>query len=228
LFRFNIMKMIGMVGKVFGKWTVVARAGSSHRSPTWTCQCECGKRKEVVGKTLRNGDSTSCGCQAPLLISKARTRHGYARLGQVTPTWRTWAGIIRRCTNPHDKAFKRYGAKGITICDRWKVFENFLEDMGERPEGLTIDRINGRLGYFKENCRWATQKEQQNNRLNNMTIAYRGEHKTVSEWADCLNIKAHTLANRIRLGWTPEDTIEKPIAKWNREEKPTVVQAELL
>jgi hypothetical protein len=96
--------------------------------------------------------------------SRPRWKHGHSPIGKSTATYRTWSHVIQRTTNPQQNAYPHYGGRGITVCDRWRDFRNFLEDMGERPPGKTIDRINNDLGYYKENCRWATIKEQHANR----------------------------------------------------------------
>ena len=140
-------------------------------------------------------------------------RHG--RTTGNDRTYRSWAGIIQRCTNPNDKRWHDYGGRGIAVCERWREFLNFLADMGERPEGKSIDRINNNLGYSPENCRWATPLEQQNNMSTNVIVTHDGKTKTVREWADLLKIEKQTLYFRLRRGWTVERALGTPL-RWSR------------
>lgn len=124
-----------------------------------------------------------------------------------TPTWVTWDQMCSRCLKDTYKDYHRYGGRGITVDPDWLDFCNFLRDMGVRPEGKTLDRIDNNLGYCKSNCRWATPKEQANNRRSNKLIEYQGETKTVSQWADHLGVNRHALGYRLRSpNWSIEDT----------------------
>src|SRR6187549_3886221 len=100
--------------------------------------------------------------------------HGHASKGTITPTYSSWKAMIQRCSNPNNTAWERYGARGIKVCERWMIYENFLADMGEKPAGLSLDRKDNSKGYFKENCKWATPKEQQSNRRGNVILTVRG------------------------------------------------------
>jgi len=117
----------------------------------------------VRGTTLRNGMTRSCGCLATELKRERATTHGHATT-RTTPTYNSWAQISQRCENKNNAAFNNYGGRGITVCARWRVFENFLADMGERPLGCSLDRVNNDGNYEPVNCRWATRLEQARNR----------------------------------------------------------------
>lgn len=117
-----------------------------------------------------------------------------------TPTWSSWRSMRKRCLDPNTNVYKNYGGRGINICDRWSVFANFLQDMGERPEGTTLDRIDNNGNYCPENCRWATLTEQCRNRRNNAWVTLNGETLCVTEWAELLGVKVSTLKERIRRG----------------------------
>ena len=148
-------------GEVFTRWTVLALDETSAcKTAKWLCRCECGSEASVTGSTLRNGTSESCGC----LVRDNNTVHGHARKRNNSRTYYTYKSMIQRCTNPEATGYSEYGGRGITICDKWlKSFDNFLEDMGERPSGRTLDREDNDKGYSKDNCRWATQSEQTQN-----------------------------------------------------------------
>ena len=124
-----------------------------------------------------------------------------------TPTYLTWRHMIRRCTNPSDPGFKNYGGRGITVCKRWRKFGNFLKDMGVRPEGKTIERINNNAGYTKTNCRWATRAEQAMNQRSNRLLTHQNKTQPASAWAREVKINYHTLLGRKMYGWSDERTL---------------------
>lgn len=190
-----------LVGRRFGRWTVVARMPRTPgRTTEWLCRCDCGT-EGVVGSKLKSGQSTSCGCQArESLARRAGTDDGTARV-----MYSRWQNMHRRVSTPGNRSWERYGARGITVCERWQSFENFAADMGPtfRPE-LTLERINNDGPYSPENCRWATRKEQQRNTSTSKRVAFRGHEKTVAEWAELLGIDRTTLRHRLRRGWSVE------------------------
>jgi hypothetical protein len=140
-------------------------------------------------------------------------KHGHSKRKQHSRTYRVWAGIRTRCVNPKDTAYQNYGGRGITICDRWKdSYENFLEDMGERPgKEYSIDRIDNEKGYSPDNCKWATRKEQHRNTRRNVWIEFNGQRKVASDWAAEYGISATTLKYRIfKAGWDVEKALTTP------------------
>jgi hypothetical protein len=155
--------VIDITDQRFGRLTVIQRSANCRQGQArWLCKCDCGNLREVESSHLRRGQTQSCGCLARELLIKRSLRHGHAR--DKTPTYLTWKSMFRRCTTPTDPAYSRYGGRGIHVCKRWYKFENFLADMGERPPGKSIDRINNDEGYSPQNCRWATALEQTKNR----------------------------------------------------------------
>lgn len=154
-----------IAGKRFGLWTAVSYAGMRGSGGYWNAVCDCGTEKSIYGGALRNGSTTSCGCATGELISKALTRHGYARGGAVAREHAIWRGMITRCTNPNRRGYEEYGGRGIAVCERWMDFANFIADMGPCPEGCSIDRYPNNDGNYEPgNCRWADAKTQASNR----------------------------------------------------------------
>ena len=130
-----------------------------------------------------------------------------------TRTYRSWNSMKQRCTNPNAHAYELYGGRGITICKQWQSFEQFFSDMGECPEGLTIDRINNNKGYSPNNCRWATYKEQQNNRRDNRLFTYKDKTMTATQWAETVGLTCRQLIRRIDRDWSFEEAINTPMFK---------------
>lgn len=215
------MKAIDITGQKFGRLTVVEKVGSKKgEGVLWRCKCDCGGEVEVTGKKLRNGNTKSCGCIAKELLvarNKASGTHGMT----ATPTWISWDSMKQRCLNVKHKSYAIYGGRGIKICDRWlESFEDFLADMGERPEGMTLDRIDVDGDYTPGNCRWATSETQSNNRTNNRLVEYRGVTQTLAKWARELGISRQALRYRLDHGWSIREAFEMKLNHgngWKRE-----------
>lgn len=190
-------KKVG-VGSVFGKWTVVDEFMGN---PRWMCrvQCECGSTRELPASELTRKcrPSMSCGCNG------SKFSHGSARRGKKTKEYMAWVAINARCSNPNLAQYDDYGGRGIRVCDRWREsFENFLEDIGPSPSTKhSVDRFPDRDGdYEPGNCRWATSKEQNRNKRNNIYIEIDGVKKSFAEWCDHFGVKYRLPASRWAAG----------------------------
>lgn len=149
-------KTIDVTGQRFERLVVIGRSDRiSNAGALWVCKCDCGGEAVTTSLKLRNGLIKSCGCRK--LEGLANFQHGYANKGR---TYRTWKEMRQRCRNPNGDKWRWYGGRGITVCVEWDDFERFLSDMGDRPEGMTLDRIDPDGNYCKANCRWATSKQQ--------------------------------------------------------------------
>lgn len=187
-----------LVGLRFSRLVVerLDRVGGNGRGAYWECLCDCGGRKVVRADSLKSGAIRSCGClhseTARALRAKSVT-HGMSH----TRIYGLWLNMVRRCHNPKCDKYAWYGARGISVCDRWRNdFGAFLADMGERPDGMTLDRKDNNGNYEPENCRWATKEQQANNTRWNRFVDLRGERMTVAQAARALGVeyrKAHHL-----------------------------------
>lgn len=201
------MKPIDLAHRQFGYLTVITRADNNrHGKAQWLCQCSCGNRKEILAAKLLNGETKSCGCYKIVSAKKNFTKHGLAG----TRVYSIWSNMLNRCTDQKNKSFYRYGGAGITLCERWRKFENFYADMGEPPSAMhSIDRIDNTLGYAPDNCRWATYKEQSMNSRIPILLTLNGTTKNKSEWASHLGINISTLIERLQK-WSLEDALTTP------------------
>ncbi len=137
-----------------------------------------------------------------------RMKHGHSQRGKMSAAYHSWQDMIRRCTNPDCKDYINYGGRGITVCEHWKIFTNFLYDMGDAPDRCQLDRIYNNKGYYKDNCRWATKKEQARNRRNNNLITAFGKTKCLVEWSEATGITWTTLYARIyKYNWSVMDAL---------------------
>ncbi len=200
-----------LTGQIFGRLTVikVAQPGTRKIKLKWLCECECGNLKDIGANELIHGDTKSCGCwrkDAPKIHNKT---HGMTK----TTTYKTWAHIISRCTNLKHNDYKYYGGRGITVCESWRKFENFLADMGEKPERLEIDRIDNTRGYFKENCRWITHKTNCRNFRRNRLLIFKGQTRTLIEWSELTGLGESAIRHRLKRGWSIEKALTQPLIK---------------
>lgn len=205
-------------GDTFGKLTVVSFAGLrppstgySHNTAHWLCRCECGNQLVLPINRLQTGNTRSCGC--------ARVRHGKYRTGTGAsqhPEVRCWKAMIARCTDKTSDKYEYYGGRGVKVCDRWMNFWSFLEDMGSRPSSdHSIDRYPDTRGNYEPgNCRWATRREQAENRTVNRLITHDGRTQPVSAWSIETGLCHATITARLDRGWSAADALTKPVAQW--------------
>jgi len=207
------MKANDKIGQTYGLLKVINFSHKIFRSSRqgyynfWECLCTCGNKTIVLSENLKNGNTKSCGCQSSRLTFKDRiTKHNQSN----TKTYNSWRAMKDRCYSKNHIEYKRYGGKGITVCDRWiNSYENFLKDMGEKPLGMSLDRINSKKNYEPKNCKWSSIKEQQNNKSTNVFIKFNGQSLTISQWADKFNMPSSRLRARIKRGWNFKDAITK-------------------
>ncbi len=211
---FFMSKVVDITGQKFGRLFIVSFSHVKSRKAYFNCLCDCGQSKIIAGGDIKGGNTKSCGCLAmehSRALKKVNTTHGESGLG-VTREYTTWMRILARCYNSSVPRYEDYGGRGITVCDRWRdSYENFLADMGRKPSPRhSIDRRDNEKGYSPDNCRWATPKEQANNRRSSRTITHNGETLTLQQWADKLGLKRSILKQRLYNGWSEEKTITTP------------------
>lgn len=178
----------------------------------WMCICDCGCIKKIAQGHLRNGHTKSCGCLRTETTIKRNFKHGMTRKS----IYRSWQEMTGRCLKPTHPAFKDYGGRGITICSNWiGNFEAFWRDMGNKPHGTSLDRIDNNGPYCPTNCRWASAKQQANNRRSNAVYVFNGVAHTISEWADIHGIDQCRLRRRLcELSWPIERALLEPIGAY--------------
>lgn len=186
-----------MIGEVFGQLTVVSIGWVRNGKRLWRCSCACGAERLVPTGALRSGNTKSCGC----MRESRFLSHGLSK----TRTYRIWRAMLNRCRQAQYE--KYYGS--LTVCERWSAFENFLSDMGEAPEGLSIDRKDNNKGYAPDNCRWATQTQQVRNTRRRVEYEWNGERHSLIEWAEAKGIPFERLRGRIRYGWSIDDALTR-------------------
>jgi hypothetical protein len=189
---------LDLIGQRRGRLLVCELTGKRGREYLYLCKCDCGAHTTVVRASLTRRRSMSCGC---LRLDRARDRnilHG----GNGTAEYRTWLAMKSRCNNQRAEKYSQYGGRGISICSRWTSFTNFLEDMGPRPTGMMIERIDNDGNYTPGNCRWATPAEQGRNKRNNRIITHDGRTMCMAAWAEEVGISYTVLRQRLHRGWS--------------------------
>lgn len=218
------VRRLDIAGKQFGKLTAIAISPEPRKNnqTLWQCLCECGLSKLVPASKLVSGHTSSCGC--------LHRKHGHTskEVNYESKTYHAWHSMKERCYNPATKGYERYGGRGIKVCQEWREdFRNFLQDMGETPEGnrISLDRINTNGHYccghcqectasgWEANCRWSNPRQQANNKRNNRLITYDGRTQTLGQWCQELNVPYDRVHKRLSAGWSVEEalTVKK---KW--------------
>lgn len=196
--------MIPFVGLNKGNLTVT-EVKKAHRGFLCTCKCSCGEIVKMQASRILGYRSryASCNVEGHRYIKPAK--HGCARKGKTKPIFNIWVSMWQRCSNPNNSAWKRYGGRGIKVCRRWEIFQNFKADMGERPSSNhSIERVDNDGDYTPHNCRWGTKKEQANNRISNTIITAFGKRKTIAQWSEITGLSVKSISGRRRSGWCDE------------------------
>lgn len=195
----------------FARLTVIGEAPSrvqpnGDRVKQSKCVCDCGMEAVVRNVCLRNGHTQSCGCLQKEAASKSNTIHGHNQRRKATATYRSWSYMLTRCTNPNATGFENYGGRGITVCERWFTFANFLADMGERPDGkgISVERRSNDKGYSPDNCYWGTKKQQARNTRSNHIVTVRGVTGCLAELVELHSLSYCRVYSRIKRGWNVE------------------------
>lgn len=198
--------LIDRTGQTFGRLVVVGRHAGGGRA-RWLCNCECGNASVVSADKLSTGHTTSCGC-ARVTVGRARTKHGQSKTGAE---YRVWAGMIQRCTNPNNGCFANYGGRGIYVDEAWMSYETFVRDVGPRPPGKQLDRIDNDGPYAPGNVRWATPKENSNNRRVARRYRWRGRAYSLSELGREIGLTPSGIWRRLKLvGMSVEEAMSLP------------------
>ncbi len=209
-------KPIDLTGKTFGRITAIAFHSRVPKTGAaiWRVRCDCGKEFEAKQNNLSTGHTKSCGCLKieKATLNKSGFKHGHGA-GARTPEFNTWVGMKQRCHNPKANGYIYYGARGIKVCQRWMhSFENFLADMGKRPNSEhTIERKDTDGDYTPENCIWVNAFDQQSNKGNNVRICIGGKDLTIAQWERETGMTHGRIYSRIRNGWNPVDAVLTPI-----------------
>ena len=201
--------IIDRTGERFGAVVVIGRAPAvSGKRARWLYRCDCGTEKDADGRDLAKGHVQSCGCRF-----KGKQKHYASR----DRTYSAWSTMKYRCQSPTSPAYHRYGGRGIKVCDEWLSYARFVDDMGPRPVGATIDRIDNDGPYAPWNCRWSTRKEQAQNRSTNVFLEHEGRRQTLAQWADEAGLPRGVFYHRaVSLKWDIARALSEPVRKLRR------------
>lgn len=191
---------LDLTNQRFGRLTALEFAGTvrsdgGNEFTQWRCRCDCGAETITYTNGLRSGHAQSCGCRQEDNQRRAVKTHGL----YLSPAYRIWASMIQRCTNKKCGGYENYGGRGIAVCERWLKFKNFVADMGQRPDGKSIDRKDNDGNYEPSNCRWATKAEQEKNKRTNVFVTHDGRSQTIAEWCRELSVSHATIKRRLKV-----------------------------
>jgi hypothetical protein len=191
-----------IIGMKFGRLLALHEVGKGNRGYIYSFQCDCGNTKELPASSVRTGKVLSCGCLRSETTKAKNFVHGLIHTG----SYKSWSAMKSRCNNKNQKSNQRYGLLGYD--KSWELFENFVADMGERPIGMTLDRIDNSKGYSKENCRWATPSQQNRNTKQNVFITHNGKTLCMKDWSIETGIPYPTIQDRVKRNKTPAEILE--------------------
>lgn len=222
-------KLQVLTDRDFGWWTVIGVPVRQGKKTLYLCRCQCGTTREVQADSLKGGKSTSCGClqsqtfglRVSLLAAERRLANGDGyKAPSRTRTYKSWIAMSQRCYHPNSPSFPSYGGRGIAVCDRWRLsYHHFLADMGERPNGHSLDRIDNDRGYEPDNCRWATATVQARNQRRSSKITHDGQTLTFAGWADETGFSPRLIRQRIRTGWPVALALTAPLGSERSHKK---------
>lgn len=214
------MRSASLEGQVFGRLTVIKRAGSLRGVSCWLCKCSCGRERIVTRAHLKQGGTKSCGCYKREKLIENGQRSGIGERSRKhgdfgTKLYSIWAGVKRRCQNPNTKHYSDYGGRGIRLCDDWQDYINFKKWAlaSGYADGMSIERIDVNSGYCPENCKWIPRRDQALNRRSSIRLEYGNRSFTVKEAAEALGMKERTVMGRVERGWTAEQIFETKLLK---------------
>jgi hypothetical protein len=195
--------LIDLTGRQFGHLTVLQVDGKIGRHIAWLCVCRCGSERRIPGTNLVRSHTQSCGC---LKVERNAARSAASIM--LHPNYGTWCAMNARCKDEGHIEFTNYGGRGIQVCARWDSFIAFCVDMGVKPPGTSIDRIDNDKGYSKDNCRWATQKQQARNTRRTVHVEFRGERVALADLCDAFGVPHRHAARDLRAGHTVEQILK--------------------
>ena len=212
--------MKNLINKRFGRLLVLSKSEirTKDNRTQWNCVCSCGNKVLAENRTLTSGKKKSCGClkldsSLKNIKGVSNKTHNMSR----TRIYKIWNALVQRCKTKSNQRYSSYGGRGITVCQEWYKFENFYRDMkNSYKDNLTIDRIDNNKGYSKENCRWATNKQQSRNKRDNFYVTYNKETKSLVEWCEELNLNYGTIHARLKVyKWSVEKAFTEPY-RWQK------------